>query len=323
MRILLSLLVLAAAATSQAQERPAGLARDDHVPPEMPETRLSVPGGEVVVRVASGSLALPRDRVLAWIEQSARVVAAYYGRFPARHTSLLVVPRAGRGVSGGRAWGHRGAAIRITLGEQATEADLKRDWVLVHEMIHLAFPSVPSRHHWIEEGLATYVESIARAQQGRLDAVTMWSELAAGLPKGLPQPGDRGLDATRTWGRTYWGGGLFALLADVEIRRRTDNRHGLQDALRAILAVGNIETSAELPAVLDIGDRATGVPVLAELYARMKDAPSPVDLDALWRELGVRTNDGGVTLDDAAPRAATRRAITAPPPPAVPSGEPR
>jgi hypothetical protein len=251
------------------------------------------------------------------------VVAAYYGRFPARHTSLLVVPRAGRGVSGGRAWGHRGAEVRITLGEQATEAELARDWVPVHEMVHLAFPSVPSRHHWIEEGLATYVESIARAQHGQLDTAAVWSELAAGLPKGLPQPGDRGLDHTRTWGRTYWGGALFALLADVEIRRRTENRRGLQDALRAILAVGNIETSSELPAVLEIGDRATGVPVLGELYARMKDAPSPVDLDALWRDLGVRADGGRVILDDAAPLAATRRAITAPPPAAVPAGESR
>jgi hypothetical protein len=319
------LLALVVAATSQAHEASSDPARGDHVPVAaidgMPATRLSAPGGEIVVRFAPGSLALPRDRVLAWIERSAQVVAAYYGRFPARHASLLVVPRGGRGVSGGRAWGHRGAAVRITLGEQVTEAELAQDWVLVHEMIHLAFPSVPSRHHWIEEGLATYVEPIARAQHGHVDAGTVWSELATGLPKGLPQPGDRGLDHTPTWGRTYWGGALFALLADVEIRRRTDNRRGLQDALRAILAAGNIETSAELPAALEVGDRATGVVVLAELYGRMKDTPASVDLDVLWRELGVRMNGGRATLDDAAPLAATRRAITAPPPP--PGGDTR
>jgi hypothetical protein len=326
-RVLLSLLALVAASGGQAHDPPSGFARGDPASAaavgEMPATRVTVPGGELVVRIAPGSLTLPRERVLAWIERSARTVAAYYGQFPARHTSLLVVPRAGRGVSGGRAWGHRGAAIRITLGEQATETDLAQDWVLVHEMIHLAFPTVPSRHHWIEEGLATYVEPIARAQQGHLDVAVVWSELAAGLPKGLPQPGDRGLDHTRTWGRTYWGGALFALLADLEIRRRTDNRRGLQDALRAILAAGNIETAAELPAVLEIGDRATGVSVLGELYVRMKDSPSPVDLDALWRDLGVRADGDRATLDDTAPLATTRRAITAPPPAAVPAGESR
>ena len=44
------------------------------------------------------------------------------------------------------------------------------------------------------------------------------------------QGGGFGLDNTHTWGRTYWGGAMFCLLADVEIRRRTHNRRGLQDA---------------------------------------------------------------------------------------------
>ena len=72
----------------------------------LPATRrLSVPGGEIAVAVAPGSLHVPRPRLLGWIAQSARAVAAYYGRFPAQYTRLLVVPRVGRGVSGGRSPG--------------------------------------------------------------------------------------------------------------------------------------------------------------------------------------------------------------------------
>jgi len=286
----------------------------------LPVTRLPVPGGEIAVGFAPGPLTLPREDLLAWVERSAAAVAAYYGRFPARSTRLLLVPRSGRGVRGGRAWGHRGAAIRITVGEHTHPADLENDWVLVHEMTHLAFPSVPARHHWIEEGLATYVEPIARAQAGQLRPATVWLDLVAGLPKGLPRGGDRGLDHTRTWGRTYWGGALFALLADIEIWRRTRGRAGLREALRAILVAGNIETASPLEPVLAIGDRATGVPVLGELYQRMKDDPAPVDLEALWRELGVRPEVSGVRLDDTAPLAAARRAITTPHSEAVPSG---
>ena len=58
--------------------------------------------------------------------------------------------------------------------------------------------------------------------------------------------------------------------------------------------------------------RATGVQVLGALYARMKDQPAPVDLDALWEALGVRVEGGATRLDDTAPLAATRQAITAP-----------
>lgn len=320
MQILASLLVIVTASIAHAQEAPEAYlgARMPYAAfDRLPTTRLVVPGGEIAVGIAPGALDLPPGRLHDWIERCANVVAAYYGRFPTRRLRLLVVPRTGRGVSGGRAWGHRGAAVRITVGERTTEADLAGDWVLIHELTHLAFPSVPARHHWIEEGLASYVEPIARAQAGHVDPSVVWSELAAGLPKGLPQPGDQGLDHTPTWGRTYWGGALFALLADVEIRRQTDNRLGLQDALRAILAAGNIETTSSLEPVLAVGDRATGVPVLERFYAKMKDQPAPVDLDALWRALGVRREGSTVRLDDAAPLAATRKAITAPPQPSA------
>jgi len=273
-------------------------------------TRMPVPGGEIVVAFAPGALALPRERVLEWIRSAATAVATYYGRFPASSTRLLLVPRAGGGLSGGKAWGHGGAAVRVTIGEHATEAELGRDWVLVHEMTHLAFPSMRERHHWIEEGIATYVEPIARAQAGQLAPETVWAELAAGLPKGLPQAGDRGLDHTPTWGRTYWGGALFCLLADLEIRRRTGNRRGLQDALRAILAGGNMETHSALEPVLALGDRATGVPVLAELYREQRDKAVDVDLAGLWRRLGVRLEGRSVRFDDSAPEAEIRRAIT-------------
>ncbi|MFY9314677.1 MAG: hypothetical protein WAO95_03850 [Burkholderiales bacterium] len=278
----------------------------------LPATRLEVSGSILAVAFAPGALDLSQGQVRDWIHTSARAVAAYYGRFPVASARILVVPRVGRGVGPGRAWAHRGAAVRVGLGERSNGADLARDWVLVHEMVHLAFPSVPDRHHWIEEGLASYVEAIARAQAGQLSAQKVWADLVAGLPQGLPQPGDRGLDNTPTWGRTYWGGALYCLLADLEIRRRTGNRFGLQHALRAILDAGSMESSSALAPLLAIGDRATGVPVLAEFYAEMKDAPAPVDLEALWRRLGVRADGSGVSLDDAAPEAAIRRAITAP-----------
>jgi len=38
------------------------------------------------------------------------------------------------------------------------------------------------------------------------------------------------------------------------------------------------------------------------------------DLDAIWRSLGVKLQHGEVELDDSAPKAAIRRAITARPP---------
>ena len=251
----------------------------------LPADRVAVPGGEITVAVAPGALDLPRAALLAWIQESASAVAGYWALSRRAHAA----PR-GAGVGPRREQrAVVGVSRRVGPNRRRSTGHPRRSRPgLVHELTHLAFPSVPSRHHWIEEGLASYVEPVARAQAGQLAKEAVWAELAAGLPKGLPQPGDRGLDHTPTWGRTYWGGALWALLADVEIHRRTQNRAGLQDALRAILASGNMETSSRLEPLLDIGDRATGVPVLAELYGRMKDQPAPVDLDALVARAGRR-----------------------------------
>jgi hypothetical protein len=109
---------------------------------------------------------------------------------------------------------------------------------MTHELVHMAIASLADEHHWLEEGLATYVEPIARAQDGQLPAAKVWESMVSGMAEGEPQRGDHGLDKTHSWGRTYWGGAMFCLVADIEIRRATANREGLQDALRAIVAEG-------------------------------------------------------------------------------------
>jgi hypothetical protein len=237
-------------------------------------------------------------------------VAAYYRQYPVAAVTIRVSLHDGHGINSGHAFGAPTAHIAFSVGRESTEPDFARDWVTTHEMVHLAFPSVAESHHWIEEGLATYVEPIARARIGELSPQKVWGDMVDGMPQGLPQPGDRGLDFTHTWGRTYWGGALFCLLADVEIRKRTGNQKGLEDALRGILkAGGNIESEWPLARALETADRATGVSVLETLYQTMKAAPVAPDLDKLWHALGVGRRAGQVAFDDAAPLAAIRRAI--------------
>jgi hypothetical protein len=255
-----------------------------------------------------------RKLVLDWIATAARAVSTYYTKFPVPHVAITVNFHDGRGVNSGRASGWDGAKIFISVGRETTSAGFADDWTITHEMVHLAFPSVPRSHHWIEEGLATYVEPIARARAGDLTPEKIWGDMVDGMPQGLPESGDRGLDFTHTWGRTYWGGALYCLLADVEIRKRTANRMGLEDAMRGIQkSGGSIEVEWPLSRALQTADQAIGVPVMEELYDRMKAKPSSPDLDQLWKELGVQRRGETVVFDDSAPLAAIRRAITGSP----------
>jgi hypothetical protein len=146
----------------------------------------------------------------------------------------------------------------MRLGRHVTERDLADDWTMTHEFVHMALSSLPDNQSGMEEGLATYVEPIARAQAGQLPVRRVWAGTIQGMSQGQPKRGDLGLDQTRSWGRTYWGGAMFCLVADVEIRRKTENRKGLQDALRAIVASGGtIDKEWPLLKVSEIGDKAT------------------------------------------------------------------
>ena len=273
-------------------------------------------GATIAVSFDEGKPDLPREAWLKWIGDGASAVSTYYGRFPVKKVSVRVVPQAGRGVHTAMTYGYPKPLIRAMVGARATAAELAEDWMIAHEMVHLAFPSVGDDQHWIEEGIATYVEPIARVQAGQLGADEVWRQLIEGLPKGLPARGDQGLDYTHTWGRTYWGGALFCMLAEVRIRERTRNSKGLQDALRAIVARGgSIEADWPLEQALKVGDEGTGTTVLSELYASMRAAPYAVDLEALWKKLGVKLVGGKMAYDDTAPQAAIRRAITQVTPP--------
>jgi hypothetical protein len=263
------------------------------------------------VVVEGGKLETSKEDLLKWVQWAAESVSTYYGHFPVPHLSLRIVPFDGKGVRGGRTFEKDGGFISIHVGSNSSFAELSKDWMLTHEMVHLSFPSVAENHHWIEEGIATYVEPIARVRAKHMDAAEMWREVVRDLHQGLPAEGDKGLDNTHTWGRTYWGGALFCFLADVEIHRETGNRKGLEDALRGILnAGGDITKDWRLEKTLDTGDRATGVPVLRSLYEKMKDQPYSVDLPAIWTQLGIVQDGEKVRFVDDAPLAKTRDAIT-------------
>ena len=267
---------------------------------------LTLGASRLELQFAPGFDARLRAEATAWVQRSADAVVGYFGRFPVPQAELLMVPAEGAGVRGGATYGEPSLLVCVRVGRETTKAQFLDDWIMVHEMIHLAVPRIPRSQNWLQEGLATYVESVARGRAGLVAPTTVWREWAKAMPQGQPQAGDAGLDHTPTWGRTYWGGAMFCLLADVQMLTRSARRAGLQQALQGVLAAGgNYGVAWSVERILATADAAVGQTTLTELYQRMKDSPEPAELDALWRDLGVL----GDTLNDNAPLAAVRRAI--------------
>lgn len=276
--------------------------------------RVRVSGAEIEIVFPAGT-SLDRDLIVAHVERSARAVASYYGKFPVKWVRVEVKPTYGRGIKYGNASGWDGPNIKIYVGVYSNASDFDKDWVVVHEMIHLGFPSLDGRYAWIEEGLATYAEPIARARVGIQSRDEVWKEWVREMPAGLTRESGRGLNYAHGWSRIYWGGALFYLLADIEYHKRTDLRGNLEKAIRGINAQGgNITVEWSVEKALKAGDKAAGAEVLKALFNEMSEEPYEVDLPALWRSLGVEVRGDRVIYDDRAPLARIRDMIVPPQP---------
>jgi hypothetical protein len=264
----------------------------------------------VVVSVAPHDLPMTDAEAVAWVKGAVDGIAAYLGRsFPSPRT-LVVVQRGSPGPTRGETLGDGGPAVLVRAGDHVTAATTKDDWVMTHELLHVVMPSLAHAHVWLSEGIPSYVEPIVRVRAGTLSPEKLWRDLVEGMPQGLPEAGDEGLEKTHTWGRTYWGGSLYCLMVDLRIREETHGARSLDDVLRAVARSGiDVESHWDVTRLLDLGDAATGTQALHEVYRELALAPGTVDLPLLWRRLGVEVRGDHVIFDDAAPLAAARRGI--------------
>lgn len=297
------------ATTGAAADTTRAIPRSDEAGNTVVELRYA--GGIIEARFRAQDFDVPASAIVSWVNRSAQAAATYFGRFPVPRVRVTLTPVPGVHVMMGSAIADPEPRIRMRVGRNISAAGLAADSTLVHEMAHLAIPDHEEKHLWFHEGMATYVEVIGRVQAGHITATRAWAEFMSELPAAIPRRGDQGLDGTASWTRRYWGGALFFLAADVEIRKQTANRMGLQDALRGVQAAGgNLTRSWPLDHLITIADQATGTRVLRTLYTQMGARPGSIDLERLWTSLGIRREGRRIAFDDTAPLTTIRWAIT-------------
>jgi hypothetical protein len=262
----------------------------------------------VEVATARSGLSMTAADVGAWVRRAAEEIGAFYDRFPATRTLVIVVPGT-RPETTGETLGEGGPSVLVRAARGLTATSTRDDWVLTHELIHATLPTVGRSHAWLEEGLATYLEPLIRARAGLVSEDRFWRDLVDGLSQGLPAAGDEGLERTHTWGRTYWGGALFCFLADLRIRESSGGERSLQTALQGVAATGaDVESRWTVAQFISVADAASRTTALSDLYRELAFAPTPVDLANIWSRLGIATVGAGVVYDDGAPLAPLRRA---------------
>jgi predicted metalloprotease with PDZ domain len=145
-----------------------------------------------------------------------------------------------------------------------------------------------------------------------------WQEIEDGFGRGRVSGGrqplaeeSRRMHETHAYHRVYWAGAAVALMADVELRRRSGGARSLDDAMRRVAALrvdpGRWWTAADLVAEVD---RHLGGPTVAPIAARALASSAFPDLSATYAWLGLFVRDDDVEFVSA-PGAAMRDAIMA------------
>lgn len=266
---------------------------------------------DAVLRVAilDGVDESGRADLFDWVERTAEAESNYWQGFTAKQALVGLVPVASRrGVGYGRTVPGGGVTVMVEVGTDVDRRRLFGDWVLTHELIHTGMPFIRNRGTWFMEGAATYVEPIIRARAGWKTEEEVWREWVDNMPKGV-QAFSIGM-ANASGQQNYWGGATFMLLADLGFRRATGGAKGLEDCLGGVLWSGlDGAQRATLADYAAVCDRVTGTTVMSGLIDRHFTKAEPVDLAALWRELGISVVAGRIVLDDAAPSAQWRKLI--------------
>jgi hypothetical protein len=273
---------------------------------------VDVPGAKLDVALIGPPLSMGDPATLGWVKGAADCVSGLFGHFPVDATVFVVPVKGADEVVFGRVMSLAGASVALLFGDHARPDHAHEDWVVVHELFHLGCPSFVGEGHWLEEGLATYYEPLLRERAGWLTETDLWTHFAKNMPRGVRADGEPpSIEDRDDIDSTYWGGALFALLADVGIREATGNARSLDDAMRAVLQrEGDATKQARVADFVRTADEATGAHVVADLYRTWAMLGQNPDLDDLLRRLGVRAKDGKVTLDEKAPLASLRKAMS-------------
>ena len=285
--------------------------------------------GDASLRVAvlDPGRRIDAEGIADWVAATARQILLSYGRFPNPSPQIVVTPvgrsswSSDRPVPFGRVVRNGGESIELFVNENRRTRDYYGDWTATHEFTHLMMPYIRSRDRWISEGFASYYQNVLMARAGIYDEREAWQKIHDGLERGRrSRPGLSPSEASaeRSRGATmkiYWSGAALAMLADIELRRRSDGRESLDTVLarleRCCLPSATTWSAGRLFAELD---RLAGDPVFMPLYRRHADRRGFPDTRAAFEELGIVVRRDRVRLDETAPLAGLRRAILSAPP---------
>jgi hypothetical protein len=259
--------------------------------------------------------------VTNWAQDTANNIVRAYDRFPNPAARIVIFPAGdGRGdspVRFGRVVRDGGETIELMIDPAQPMRAFYENWTATHEFSHLMLPYLQSEQRWVSEGFAQYYQNVLLARAGRYTQRYTWQKLFDGLERGRESvPGLSPNDAASRDERNsrmkiYWSGAALALLADVELRRRSNGEQTLDAVLgkfqECCLPSQRTWTGTEL---FTRFDSFLDQPLFMDLYRQHADTAGFPAVRPVLQDLGVIRTGDEVRLIDTAEMAPVRLAIT-------------
>ena len=259
-----------------------------------------------------------------WVREAARNVTLAYGRFPHSAARVVVFPlysspwRSDSPVYFGRVIRDGGETVELLVDPDKPRQAFYADWTATHELSHLMLPYVRRQQRWLSEGFAQYYQNLLLARAGRYSEQQAWQKLYEGFERGrssvptLSPNQAAGGGERNSRMKIYWSGAALALMADVELRRRSDGAESLDTVLsqlqRCCLPAQGSWSGRRLVTKLD---SFLDEPLFVSLYERYADTAGFPDVRPLLEQLGVSLVQDTVSFDDHAELAEIRATLTA------------
>lgn len=276
-------------------------------------------GVAIEIACLPGELAADGATLERWIGAAVEAVAGLYGTFPKDRLHIVTVP-AGPGrrpVAFGLVRRGGGASVMLLVHEGAEGAELVGDWTAVHELTHLTMPLLKAEDAWLSEGVATYYQEVLRGRAGLQAEEEVWANVLEGFERGAEvgtrrtlADEARDMRQTGAYRRVYWSGTAFALEADVAVRVHTGT--SLDQLISRSQGAWPRRSTWQGRAVMHRFDRLAGAGLLVPLFDRYAESRGFPDLSELLADLGIERRGGRIALNDDAPLAHIRSAITSP-----------
>lgn len=260
--------------------------------------------------------------IVEWLRSASNNVSLAYGRFPNPSPRVVVIPASrpswgsDSAVSFGRVTRRGEEMVELYVNAERPIEEFYDDWTATHEFSHLMLPYVASRHRWISEGFASYYQNVLMSRAGRYTPEETWKKLHDGFDRGHQsrpelspnEAAAAGVRAARM--KIYWSGAAIALLADVELRERSDGQESLDivlDRLQQCCLPSPHRWSG--PQLFSKLDSLIEEPVFMPLYRRYADTPGFPEVRPLLQRLGIRIENDDTHLLSSAELAHIRHDI--------------